>query len=145
MKTCSQCQKPEGEVRFNWKNRARGIKHSKCVDCTVIYNRERYRSSPEVRRKEVEKNLRNKQRNKEFVWNYLLAHPCVDCGFDDPRALDFDHLENKTRNVAEMRNSTWSIAAIETEIAKCEVRCKNCHAIKTAEQFDYYRGVAKLD
>lgn len=145
MKTCATCLRPEGEVRFNWKNRAMGHKHSKCVECTIKYNKERYHRDPKVRAKDKAKNKRLKQRNKEFIWNYLLVHSCVDCGFDNPIALDFDHLEDKTRNVAEMRNSTWSIKAIETEIAKCEIRCKNCHAIKTAKQFNHYRGVAKLD
>lgn len=27
---------------------------------------------------------------------------------------------------------------VKTEIAKCEIRCANCHAVKTAKQFGWY-------
>ena len=54
---------------------------------------------------------------------------CVDCGFHShPAALHFDHVKGeKTLNVCNSK----SIAQAELEIAKCVVRCANCHAIKT--------------
>lgn len=57
---------------------------------------------------------------------------CVDCGFDDPRALQWDHIDPDTKlgNVGGMGNwtATWR------EMAKCVVRCANCHAIRTHEE-----------
>ena len=63
---------------------------------------------------------------------YLRAHPCVDCGQTDIIVLQFDHLANKERDVANMLTGSWSWSAIEKEIAKCEVVCANCHRIRTA-------------
>lgn len=54
---------------------------------------------------------------------------CVDCGYDGhPAALDFDHIDprKKEGNVAHLN---WSKAVREAE--KCEIRCANCHRIKT--------------
>jgi len=59
-----------------------------------------------------------------------LLRGCLDCGYDDNSdALQFDHRPGtvKARTVASL-----SGAALIAEIAKCDVVCANCHAIRTA-------------
>ena len=70
---------------------------------------------------------------------YFSVHPCVDCGNTDIRVLDFDHVYGeKGGNISRMiQGSPW--LAIEAEIAKCEVRCANCHRIKTIERGQWWR------
>lgn len=66
-----------------------------------------------------------------------LANGCVDCGYKDhPAALDFDHVRGiKLFAVATgFRTKPWS--AVLEGIDKCEVRCSNCHRVKTAERRD---------
>src|SRR5438309_12051087 len=58
----------------------------------------------------------------------LATHPCVDCGGIDPVVLHFDHLRDKRRDVSFMCSSGWAWSTILEEIAKCAVRCANCHA-----------------
>jgi hypothetical protein len=72
---------------------------------------------------------------------YLSTHACVDCGESDPVVLDFDHIDkgNKSASVADMLKDRRSWSTIEIEIAKCEVRCANCHRRRTAKQFTWYR------
>ena len=71
---------------------------------------------------------------------YLLEHPCVDCGNADLRVLDLDHLDpsRKVDCISRlMQNGVWKRVAAEIE--KCEVRCANCHRIKTARDVNTYK------
>jgi hypothetical protein len=34
-----------------------------------------------------------------------------------------------------------ALKKIKEEIAKCQVLCANCHAMRTAEQFNWYAGL----
>jgi hypothetical protein len=58
---------------------------------------------------------------------------CADCGFTGhPAALHFDHLPGfvKRVNLSQM-NRGYARTTVLAEIAKCEVVCANCHAIRT--------------
>ena len=70
--------------------------------------------------------------------NYLEEHPCSDCGEKDVLVLEFDHLENKSFNIAAgMRYRKWDL--VLAEIAKCEVVCANCHRRRTARRSGTHR------
>lgn len=75
--------------------------------------------------------------NAPRLRRYLEQHACVDCGEFDPEVLDFDHLRDKRNNVSTMLWSGMLWKAIEDEIAKCEVRCANCHRRRTAREQGY--------
>ncbi len=78
--------------------------------------------------------------NKQKFRAYLSEHPCVDCGQTDIRCLEFDHVRgNKTSSIATLLKNAASWSAIEAQIAKCEVRCANCHRIKTLERGKWWR------
>lgn len=65
----------------------------------------------------------------------IKSNPCTDCGgLFHPVAMDFDHLGDKTANIADMVNSGWSIKRIDQEVAKCELVCSNCHRLRTAKR-----------
>lgn len=85
--------------------------------------------------------VRGRQRRKDVVVAYLEDHPCIRCGFDDPRALEFHHREPSTKvsEVARMVNKQRPIGEILEEIQKCDVLCANCHAIHHAEERGWFR------
>ena len=76
-----------------------------------------------------------------FINDYLSDKNCVDCGESNPIVLDFDHRKNKTMDISRMIRNNVSKDRLLTEIQKCDIRCCNCHRIRTAKQFNWpYRG-----
>ncbi len=123
-KICSRCgEERDAERDFTWQ-KAKGSYMSLCKSC----------------RAELARISRANDENKRKLYTYLSSHPCVDCGQTDIRCLEFDHVRgNKTTTISDLiqRAAPWS--AIEAEIAKCEVRCANCHRLKTLERGKWWR------
>lgn len=73
-----------------------------------------------------------------------LKTGCVDCGNLDIRVLEFDHVRGrKLANLATLVQRESPLHVIAEEIAKCEVRCRNCHAVATIErrEVDWRKGL----
>lgn len=79
--------------------------------------------------------------NRRLLYMYLLVHPCIDCGEADPIVLEFDHRRPKIKygNVGSLVAGGYAYSVILKEIAKCDVRCANCHNKRTAKQFNTWR------
>lgn len=86
-----------------------------------------------------------RDRNLRLLFEHLTIAGCVDCEEQDLVVLDFDHCHGKTASVSRLAQSECSVARLEEEIAKCEVRCANCHRRRTAATFGYYRHRAALE
>lgn len=79
--------------------------------------------------------------NKSLLYAYLSTHPCIDCGEKDIRLLEFDHISGqKSEGIANLLSWGFNWPTLEAEIAKCEVRCANCHRIKTTERGSWWRS-----
>ncbi len=80
---------------------------------------------------------------KQHIFEHLSKNSCVDCGETDIVVLEFDHRDRNTkvRAVANLIHDGASLDKLKSEIAKCDIRCANCHRRRTAKQF----GWAKLD
>ena len=87
-----------------------------------------------------------RRRNHDHVVAYLHKHPCLDCGETDIRVLEFDHVRGtKVAPVSTMVGNGYAIVRIDKEIAKCEVRCANCHRRRTYDKDKrIYSGVGKF-
>lgn len=78
--------------------------------------------------------------NKFKLLDYMADKRCVDCGFDDPVALQFDHVRgSKTMAISEMISRKVSWESLLEELEKCDIRCANCHQKKSAKDLGWYR------
>ena len=137
MKPCVTCGRTLATTQFNRKQSAVDGLQNVCRECNRERARRYYRENREKHlRIIVARTAQAKRRARELAGEYLLAHPCVDCGEEDLRVLDFDHRlgSGKTRNVMLLVNNGYSLARIRAEIEKCDVRCRNCHARVTYER-----------
>lgn len=79
---------------------------------------------------------------KEFIFKYLSLHKCIDCGQTNILVLEFDHKDPKQKSFdlgrAHMKKDL-TIKELVKEIAKCVVRCGNCHKIKTQQEQNTWR------
>lgn len=125
---CARCGRVLPSTEFNRSSRYEC--QYWCRDCQSAY----YAARSAHHKTLVAKNSAvYSARNRAFVNQYLLEHPCVDCGETDVVVLEFDHLRDKRAKVSRLRRSC-GLEQLRAEIAKCEVRCANCHRRKTAER-----------
>jgi hypothetical protein len=64
----------------------------------------------------------------------LRRRPCADCGQSfPPWVMDFDHRDPRTKSFALAAGKALlkSREVLLVEIAKCDIVCANCHAIRT--------------
>jgi hypothetical protein len=138
---CRRCNNWKPVDAFNWRNRLLGLRQYVCADCQRQQQRNRYAANPEkVRVINRVSALNSREAAREFVYSYLLSHPCVDCGERNPALLTFDHINGtKTSDISNMIQHQYSIDRIQQEIDKCEVRCFNCHNLIEQKRRGAYR------
>jgi hypothetical protein len=118
-KTCRNCNEDLPITKFKFRSgtgRQAGQRNSMCNRCLYV----RY-TRPNLEKKMAE------------IHQYQLERGCADCGYNaHPAALEFDHRPGteKLFNVGE-KIGAKDKQLIWDEIAKCDVVCANCHAIRT--------------
>ena len=96
--------------------------------------RKRYDSDPEFRAKILRETAAQYEKRKEFIKHYKETHPCLRCGLEDWRCLDFHHRDRETKSFSIGHSGmSRSLKRIQDEIAKCDVLCANCHRIEEWE------------
>jgi hypothetical protein len=142
LRTCRVCKEAKPLTEFPFRSLVRQTRQWICLSCQRAYtkdwyhrNRKKQIAAAYVRRVRAAKNLGSRIRD------YLSDHPCVDCGESDPDVLDFDHLRDKRADVSRLVHVAVSWDLVLAEIAKCEVRCANCHRRRTARVGGHYRAV----
>lgn len=138
-KICNKCKLEKSIDEFSFRNKQKGTKQPYCKVCRKNIDSVIWLTDSDFRVKKLARQKSYKIRNKQYVIEFLLAHPCVDCGESDPIVLDFDHLLDKTKGISEMIEDS-SLLTIKKEIEKCEVRCANCHRRKTAKDFNWFKA-----
>ena len=143
MKICSGCgQERDIESDFAWKNMSKGTRQRWCRYCQAEANARHYQNNKSIYiERAVNRNSHVNAENRQKLYIYLSEHSCVDCGQNDIRVLEFDHVRgNKSASINDLLKKAASWETIKAEIAKCEVRCVNCHRVKTHERGKTWRS-----
>lgn len=115
MKICKYCGQGRHENDFEIANTVGGkvYRRRKCKYCKTKTQKLR------------------KDKLKKIVYEYKASHPCVKCGFDDPRALHFHHRDrdSKFKGVSRLMHGEHDEATLLAEMEKCDILCANCHSI----------------
>lgn len=143
-KQCRRCAEVKALSEFSRRKRATDGLQCYCRQCARdIYVAHYKEHKVRIGARNQARTKKNRPMYRSFVWKYLLAHPCVDCGGSDPIVLEFDHVRGeKVADVSNMSNGECSLQRLMKGIEKCEVRCANCHRRKTALQFGWHQSMA---
>lgn len=147
MRECTKCHKSKRLTDFYLKDKSSGRHHTQCKTCYKEHRKLTYKEH--YRKYQVEYLKRGKIRRaklrEEFRTNmlaFLAEKSCVKCGENDIRVLEFDHIHDSQKDFSISQavriGKTWS--QVSDEIKKCQILCANCHKIKTAEQFGWYKS-----
>jgi hypothetical protein len=134
---CKKCHADKDETDFAWMSKAKGTRHSACKECKRNYNTKHYSNNKKVY---IARAKNSSERNRRFLFLYLLSHPCVECGETNPILLEFAHKSGsgKESNLSQAAQVKYSLLRIQTEIAKCRVLCVRCHRLETAREQGWF-------
>ena len=139
MYICTKCKLEKSVEKFAKNKRKRSGLQPWCKDCMSAYDKIRYKTYWKVQVSEG--NSRRRELYRQRIWDFLLKNPCIDCGEDNPIVLQFDHvLGDKIESVSHMATQLFKWESVEKEIAKCVIRCANCHTKRTAQVFGWYKN-----
>lgn len=142
-KKCKRC----GEVKERSEHfyRQRKYYHPYCKPCSAIRAAEYRDANAEVliQRRRADRLARPEhfRRIESERWESSIGvqlsraardTPCVDCGVRlPPSVMEFDHIRGeKLFTIGGIASKRKSEADIRAEIAKCDVRCPNCHKLR---------------
>lgn len=131
MKRCSGCGevKPLSEFHKN-KGRKDGV-NSYCKPCRAVIDHKRYEAK--VGTTVSGHPRRSEPGRKAWLISLKTGKPCTDCGRIFPhQVMQWDHRPG-TEKLGEISGEfrTRPRDEILAEIAKCDLVCTNCHAIRT--------------
>lgn len=131
-KRCPACEEQKDEDEFHRWNRRDG-RQVWCKPCRRAYDAAYHQRVKDRRR---EQKRRRADETRAFLRALKQGKPCADCGeVFDPAAMQWDHLPGfiKGGNLGDMGRKASRGRLLE-EIAKCELVCANCHAVRTVRR-----------
>jgi hypothetical protein len=142
MPICNHCLEEKKPEEFNWRYKALGVRHPTCKECPKPFRKNWYEGDAHARHlaNVKERQYAAREAAQNFIYEYLAAHPCEQCGESDIRVLEFHHNGGKDKAVSTMVSAGYSVGRIDAEIRKCSVLCSNCHRKITVEERGWFKG-----
>lgn len=122
---------PCGTVQRYRQHRRKGEHCASCLVAANEHSRQRYK--PKTRQPKIRKGAVNRQLVRQFKMD---AGSCMDCGMEVNEqtivCFDLDHRDPQTKSFTisyVIDNADPN--DVRDELEKCDVVCKNCHALRT--------------
>lgn len=148
MKQCTKCSKLKPKTEFYVKDKKSGRLHAQCKTCYKEHRKSTYKEHYEKYRNEyLERGkIRRAKLRAEFRSNmlkFLDGKACIKCGENDIRVLELDHIDatQKDFSISHAVRIGKNWIQVQEEIKKCQILCANCHKIKTAEEYGWYKNI----
>lgn len=113
MKHCNTCEQDKPKSDFSLQKSNSDHLDSRCKVCGS------------------EQGRRARQANRLVRTEYKQGGPCVDCGETNPLLFQFDHVRGEKEGSV---SAMWSTKRIIEEIPKTDIRCVNCHRVKSTKE-----------
>jgi len=140
LRVCRVCGETKPLLDFPFRSLKKQTRQWICKACQRVYTRGWYAQNRQRQIARAYKNsVRARREAAAALREYLRGRGCVDCGEDDTRVLDFDHVRDKTAEISVLVHTGQPWHVIEAEINKCEIRCANCHRRRTVREIGGYR------
>lgn len=140
MKKCSKCLQELPFSEFYKRNNRESGYQSRCRACCKVYSKSWREWSPERKQRFNDWKQVKKAEVRDIYTEYMSDKSCIDCGESDFVVLVHDHVTGEKRGgVHELINRGHKWETVLEEIAKCEIRCCNCHTRKTAARGNWWQ------
>jgi hypothetical protein len=137
---CSKSGVEKAIEEFPLRSQFTERRQSYCKDCRSILGANWYERNKDYQKENASRHRKEyRQTAKEFIWDYLSTHACIDCRESDPHALEFHHVGKKTTEVSRLIGRGASLDALKAEIDQCVVLCANCHRKLTAKAQGWFK------
>lgn len=110
------------------------------------YMTECYENLPDFKKEQIKALQREyTKKTKEKIFK-ILGRVCVKCGFDNPLALQVDHVfgdgfksRKKFKSGYRGISINQKLYAIQKSRERFQILCANCHQIKTFESKEHFK------
>jgi hypothetical protein len=131
-KKCTDCLEMKDITEFSINKTKKDNHNYRCKVCQRRYFKRYYIKNKQRHIDRVKERITKTQK---WLREYKDSLKCEKCGFDNPLALDFHHIDpiEKEMTISSIVLTGRSISRILEEITKCTVLCANCHRILHGE------------
>jgi hypothetical protein len=102
-------------------------KHGRCLLCYREWAKNYTKTGTERYKLKLNRKNISRQKAKHKAIEYL-GGKCCNCGIEDQRVFEFDHI-TQGPHIAKCMDLSWE--RLKIELDKCELVCANCHCIRT--------------
>lgn len=123
---CSKCGLEKELTEFYKAKQMKDGYQSSCKLCNNAFTKRARAAKPDKYRNR-RRELRSEYRAKFDDWKH--QQKCLLCEEDESSCLDLHHLDPSEKEIAISTAATiWTWSTLLTELKKCVVLCRNCHA-----------------